>query len=112
MMKRWGKGGFEFLAGWVELSFVVLLLGGFALGKFVVDATFAYLVFAAAGIIAGRLLYVHGQDDPWPFGLISAAFVIGYLLGHRVGSGFILTAIFTGAAFASHWLHKHLNFLA
>ena len=111
-MKRWKKGGFGLLESWVEISFFALLAAGFVLGKLIVDTTAAYLLVAAAGIIAGRLGYVRREDDPVPFYAISLAFLFGFLLAHRVGSGLAMVLIFVAAAAGSYHLHKNLDFLA
>ena len=111
-MRRWRKGGFEVLANWVELSFFGMLIAGFVLGKAVVDITFAHVLVATAGLISGRLVYVKRQNDPWPFYATSLAFLVGYLFGHRIGNGIIITLVFASAAAASYYLHKNLDFLA
>ncbi|MBI3036335.1 hypothetical protein HYY73_01060 [Candidatus Woesearchaeota archaeon] len=111
-MRRWRKGGFEVLTNWVELSFFGTLITGFVLGKLVVDATFAHVLVAAAGLIAGRLFYVKRQNDPLPFQAIGLAFIVGYLIGHRIGNGIIITLVFVSATAASYYLHKNLDFLA
>ncbi|MBI2549973.1 hypothetical protein HYV83_02225 [Candidatus Woesearchaeota archaeon] len=111
-MRRWRKGGFEALANWVELSFFGMLIAGFVLGKVVVDATFAHILVATAGLISGRLVYVKRQNNPVPFQAISLAFIVGYLIGHRIGNGIIITFVFASAAAASYYLHKNLDFLA
>lgn len=108
-MRRWKKGGFDALANWVELSFFGMLIAGFVLGKAVVDITFAHVLVATAGLIAGRLVYVKRQNDPVPFQAISLAFIIGYLIGHRTGNGFVIIAVFAAAAAASYYLHKNLD---
>lgn len=110
--KKWGKGGFEFLTNWVELSFFGLLAGGFVLGKFVTDITVLYLLAAAVGLVAGRLVYVKRENDPWPFYAIGLAFLVGYLFGHRIGSGIVIAVVFAAAAAISYYLHKNIDFLA
>ncbi|MBI2144567.1 hypothetical protein HYU17_05480 [Candidatus Woesearchaeota archaeon] len=110
--KGWGKGGFEVLTNWVELSFVVLLAFGFAAGKLIVDRNFSYMLVAAAGLIFGRLIYLRRENDPLPFHAMSIAFLIGYIFGHRIGSGLLIALIFVVAEFASYQLHKKLDFLA
>lgn len=111
-MKRWRKGGFVFLESWVEISFFILLVLGFGLGKLVVDTALSYLLVAAAGIITGRLGYVRREDDPWPYYAISLAFLFGFLLAHRVGSGIVIILIFVAAALVSYKAHQSFEFLA
>lgn len=111
-MKRWSKGGFGFLESWVEILFFVLLALGFGLGKLIVDITASYLLVAAAGIVVGRLVFEKRENDPWPYYAIGAAFLLGFLLGHRVGSGIIIILLFAAAAAGSYHLHKNLEFLA
>ncbi len=108
-MKRLSKGGFVFFESWVEISFFVLLALGFGLGKLVVDTTTAYLLVAAAGIVIGRLVFERREDDPWPYYAIGTAFLIGLVLGHRVGSGIIIILLFAAAAAGSYHLHKNLE---
>ena len=111
-MKIWGKKGFEFLTNWVELSFFGMIALGFVAGKLVIDLMFSYILVAVAGLIAGRLSYVKRENDPLPFKAISLAFLVGYLFGHRAGTGIIIVLIFVAVAFASYKAHKHLAFLA
>ena len=111
-MKIWGKGGFEFLTNWVELSFLGMLAVGFVVGKLVIDVGFSYLLLAAAGLIAGRLSYVKRENDPLPFKAISLAFLVGYLFGHRTGNGFVITILFIAMAVVSYKAHKSFDFLA
>ena len=111
-MKRWRKRGFEFLTNWVELSFLGLLALGFIAGKLIIDLTFSYLVVAVAGLIAGRLSYVKRENDPLPFKAISLAFLIGYLFGHRIGNGVVITLILLAAAVISYKAHQSFDFLA
>ena len=111
-MKRFGKGGFEFLTNWVELLFFGLLVLGFAAGKLIIDLSFSYLLVAAAGLIAGRLSYVKRENDPLPFKAISLAFLIGYLFGHRAGNGVVITLLFVAAVVTSYKAHQSFDFLA
>ena len=111
-MKIRGKRGFEFLTNWVELSFLGLLATGFFAGKLIIDMTFSYLLMAAIGLIAGRLSYVKRENDPLPFKAISLAFLIGYLFGHSVGNGVVITLIFAAAAVVSYKAHQSFDFLA
>lgn len=110
-MKNWKKGGFIFLESWVEISFFILLVLGFGLGKLIVDITAAYLLTAAAGIIIGRLVYEKRNDDPVPYYALGAAFLLGFLLGHRTGSGFVIILILAATATGSYHLHKNFDFL-
>ncbi|MBI2143055.1 hypothetical protein HYU20_01810 [Candidatus Woesearchaeota archaeon] len=112
IMKSWNKLGFVFFESWVEISFFVLLILGFVLGKLVVDVTLTFLLVAAAGIVIGRLIFERMEDDPVPYYALGAAFLAGFLLGHRVGSGPIIALVFAAAAAGSYHLHKNLDFLA
>lgn len=109
-MRKWGKGGFEVL--WLELAFFLLLVLGFVLGKIVIDPAFNYILLAGAGIITGRLSYVKKDDDPLPFKAIGIAFLIGYLLSHRAGSGLVMLALFAAGWLASYKAHQKIDFLA
>src|SRR3989338_927911 len=106
-MKQWGKAGFEVL--WLEVSFSIMLVLGFVLGKLVVDQAFNYIALTAAGIITGRLSYVKKDDDPLPFKAIGIAFLAGYLLGHRAGSGWVMLAVFAGGWLASYKAHQKID---
>lgn len=111
-MKGLRKGGFVFFESWAEASFFALLAIGFVLGKLVVDLAASYMIIAAAGLIIGRLIYLRRENDPVPHYGIGAAFLTGFLLGHRVGAGIALLIIFASAAFLSYRAHKALYFLA
>ncbi|MBI2175964.1 hypothetical protein HYU40_01265 [Candidatus Woesearchaeota archaeon] len=111
-MKGLSKEGLVFFESWVEISFFALFTIGFVLGKLLVDLAVMYLIIAAAGLITGRLVYLRRENDPLPYYGIGAAFLIGFLLGHRIGAGIIIAAIFAVAAFLSYRAHKALDFLA
>ncbi len=111
-MKQLGKGGFEFLTNWVELSFLGMIALGFVAGKLVIDLMFSYLLVAAAGLIAGRLGYVKRENDPLPFKAISLAFLVGYLFGHRTGNWLVIILIFAAATVISYKAHQSFDFLA
>ena len=109
-MKSWGKGGF--FESWVEPAFFGLLVVGFVLGKLLLDTVVLYFIIVLAGLIAGRLAYIKRENDPAPFYAISLSFLFGFLLGHRVGNGFMMILLFAAAAALSYYLHKNLEFLA
>ncbi len=112
IMKSRNKSGIVFFESWVEIAFFLLLAIGFVLGKLVVDVAFSYLMTAAAGLITGRLVYLRRENDPVPYYAIGAAFLLGFLLGHRVGAGIIIVLIFVAVAFASYKAHQHIDFLS
>lgn len=111
-MKGLRKEGLVFFESWVEISFFALLAIGFVLGKLLVDIAVSYLIIAAAGLITGRLVYLRRENDPVPYYGIGAAFLAGFLLGHRVGAGIVIALIFTAATFLSYRAHKAMDFLA
>lgn len=112
IMKSRNKSGIVFFESWVEISFFLLLAIGFVLGKLVVDVAFSYLITAAAGLITGRLVYLRRENDPVPYYAIGAAFLLGFLLGHRVGAGIAIAVTFAAATFLSYRAHKAMDFLA
>lgn len=110
-MKGFGKEGLVFFESWVEILFFALLAAGYVLGKVLVDVTVSYLITGAAGLITGRLAYLSRENDPVPYYAIGAAFLIGFLLGHRVGAGIAMILIFAATTFLSYKAHKMLEFL-
>lgn len=111
-MKGLRKEGLVFFESWVEVSFFAFFALGFVLGKLLLDLMGSYLIIAAAGLIIGRLIYLRRENDPVPYYGIGAAFLTGFLLGHRVGAGIALLIIFAAAAFLSYRAHKAFYFLA
>ncbi len=111
-MTTWKKAGFGLITNWIESSFVLTLAAGFVLGKIIIDAFLSYFLVLAVGLAAGRLVYLKRENDPLPFKAISAAFLAGFIFGHRAGNGFLLAAAFAAALFVSYKAHEKLGFLA
>jgi len=110
-MANWKKAGFGLVTNWIEVSFVILLAAGFVLGKLLTDSALSFFIILAAGLAAARLVYLKRDNDPLPFKAISAAFLVGFIVGNRAVNDILLVGVFATAAFLSYQAHKRLEFL-
>ena len=78
-------GDFYF-GSWAELFFFILLVIGFFLSLLAPSAVVSYLMIFALGMMAGRLIYERKNKIQFPYIMIIAGFVIGYLIGIYYGS--------------------------
>jgi hypothetical protein len=105
------KKGFGIISNWIECSFILLLLLGFALGKLISNQLLGYFIIIAVAIIGGRLVYLKRENDPLPFEAICVAFLLGFVFGNRNGNNFRIIILFVAMFFLSYYAHKKIELL-
>ena len=96
---------FEFYKNWMEFFFFVLMIIGILIALLVPSAVISYIVIFLSGIFAGRLIYERKDKIQFPYLMIIAGFVIGYLLGVYYGSRKIVIALFVIGTILSYILY-------
>jgi uncharacterized membrane protein len=95
------RHGFEFISNFFAISFFVSLVLSFFIAKLILNV---YVLFTAAIVVAvvlGKLTHLNREQTVFPYYATAAAFIIGYVLGHRVGNGLLLIIVFVGAFLAT-----------
>ena len=95
-MSRLNKKGFEFITNWVFVFFVAILALSFLLSMIIVSKWVNYVIIVFSAVLLGRLIFMNAYGNRFPYYALSFAFISGYLIGHRVGSGVFLLALFIG----------------
>ena len=89
---------------WAESGFVILLIIAFILSVSVGSLVFNYIIVTIFGFMAGRYLYF--RKSRFPFYLILAGGLIGYLIGARYGNWKISLFLFIAGGSISWYLHS------
>jgi uncharacterized membrane protein len=100
------KKAFEFLTNWVEISFIFLLLFGFFLSAMINNIYLSYGIALLAGLVAGKVIYHKKKDYLFPHVLLITGFILGYLIGNKVGSAIAIIIIFSIGNLISYYLHE------
>lgn len=96
---------FEFYKNWMEFFFLVLMLIGLLIALTSPSAVISYIIIFISGMFAGRLVYERKEKIQFPYFMIIAGFVIGYLIGVYYGSRRIIIALFVIGAIISYKLY-------
>lgn len=92
---------------WAEFFFFVLMVLGFIIALWAPSAVISYTVVFLSGMIGGRLLYDRKHKLRFPYYIIIAGFLIGYLIGTYYGSRKIVIILFIlGILFSYHLYNK------
>jgi len=96
-----------FFKSWAEFFFFVIMIVGFIIALFTPSAFISYIVVFLSGMIGGRLLYLRKGKLSFPYYLILAGFLVGYVIGTYYGSRMIVIVLFvTGILFSYHLFNK------
>jgi len=96
-----------FFKNWAEFFFLVLMLAGFIIALFSPSAFISYIVVFLSGMIGGRLLYLRKGNLVFPYYIILAGFLLGYLIGTFYGSRKVVIVLFVlGVLFSYHLFNK------
>ena len=87
---------------WMEYFLVILMLFGMLIAIFSPSAFISYIIILLSGIFAGRVLYERKNNIIFPFYMITAGFLIGFLIGAYYGSREIMAILFILGAFGSY----------
>ncbi|MBS3114118.1 hypothetical protein J4448_03375 [Candidatus Woesearchaeota archaeon] len=96
---------FEFYKNWFEFFFLALVVIGILIALSSPSAVISYIVIFLSGIFAGRLIYERKNKIQFPYFMIIAGFVIGYLIGIYYGSRRVVIALFVIGAILSYKLY-------
>ncbi len=98
-----------FFKNWAEFFFFVIMVLGLivALWATSFSAVISYIVVFLSGMIGGRLLYERKKKLIFPYYIILAGFLIGYVIGTYYGSRKVVIILFVlGILFSYHLYNK------
>ena len=78
---------------------------GFITALLAPSAIISYFIAFVSGMFAGRLIYERKNKIQFPYFMIIAGFVIGYLIGVYYGSRRVVIALFVIGAILSYKLY-------
>ncbi len=87
-----------------EFFFLVVVLLGIVISLLAPSAVISYLVIFLSGIFAGRIIYSRKNKIQFPYFMIIAGFVIGYLAGAYYGNRKVLIVLFAIGAMVGYKL--------
>ncbi len=91
---------------WAEVITVFFLVLGFVLAILLQNATLTLISVFISGSLAGRIYYLRRFSEPiFPFILIIAGFLVGYLLGSFWASRVWVLIFFALSFGLSYYLH-------
>ena len=96
---------FEFYKNWMEFFFVILMITGVLIALSAPSAIISYIIIFLSGMFAGRLIYERKNKIQFPYFMVIAGFVIGYLIGVYYGSRRIAIILFVLGAILSYKLY-------
>ena len=85
---------FQLYKNWMEFLFFVLMVVGIFIALSAPSAFISYVIILLCGIFAGRLIYGRKNKMQFPYIMIIAGFVIGYLIGVYYGSRRVVILLF------------------
>ena len=98
-----------FFKNWAEFFFFVIMVLGLivALWATSFSAVISYIVVFLSGMIGGRVLYERKKKLTFPYYIILAGFLIGYVIGTYYGSRKVVIILFVlGILFSYHLYNK------
>ncbi|HLC60435.1 MAG TPA: hypothetical protein VJJ52_03315 [Candidatus Nanoarchaeia archaeon] len=97
---------FEVEKSWMEFFFLLIAAMGLIFALVVPSAMVGYALVFVSGYFAGRVLYQRRTNIVFPFYIIIAGFLIGYIVGMQYGNRIIAAALFIAGAVLSYQLHS------
>lgn len=98
---------FQFYKNWMEFFFFVLMIIGVIIALTAPSAIISYIIIFLSGMFAGRLIYEKKDKIQFPYFMIIAGFVIGYLIGAYYGSKTVLIVLFLTGAIVNYKLYSN-----
>ena len=92
--------------GWVEITFIILIVAGFILAALIDSPIITYAVAFICGLIFGKLIYHKKEDTMFPYIMLAIGFIIGYLIGTRTGSHLAVAAAFVLGNVLCYKIHE------
>ena len=87
---------FSFYKNWMEMFLLLNVIIGLVFALLIPSASLNYMLLFVSGFFGGRLIYERKSKIVFPYIVIIATFLIGYLIGIQYGNrvvGFILFLI-------------------
>ncbi len=97
--------GIAFYKNWMEFFFLVLMVIGIFTALISPSAVISYIIIFLAGLAAGRLIYERKHKIQFPYLIIIAGFVIGYIVGVYYGDRKLVVLLFVIGAIISYWMY-------
>ena len=97
---------FPFYKNWMEFFFFVLMIIGVIIALTAPSAIISYIIIFLSGMFAGRLIYEKKNKIQFPYFMIIAGFVIGYLIGVYYGSRRVVIVLFVVGTILSYKLYE------
>ena len=99
------KSGLTWAEDWVEIVSIAAIVVGFFLSLSAGSAIINYVLILIIGFLVGRVIYQRKHKFKFAFIIITALFLLGYLLGNRYGSTLITLLFFIVGSVGSYRLH-------
>ena len=96
----------DFESRWMEFFFLLIAAIGLVFALIVPSALIGYALVFASGYFAGRVLFQRKGNIVFPFYIIFAGFLVGYLIGMQYGNRIIAAVVYIGGAVLSYQLHS------
>ncbi len=93
----------------LEMFVIGAVLAGFVIARLVTATVMSYVLLGLAALIAGRYAYFSRTTKQPASTILAAAFLAGYLLGHRIVQWWALGIFFIAIAAASYYVQKELR---
>jgi hypothetical protein len=85
---------FQLDKNWIEFWSVIFMILGLALALFTSSAVINYLLIFVSGMFGGRIIFERQHKIVFPYYVMIAAFLFGYLLGMKYGNGYMASVLF------------------
>ncbi|MBI2651252.1 hypothetical protein HYX01_02180 [Candidatus Woesearchaeota archaeon] len=97
-----------FYKSWAEFFFFVVMILGFVFALWATSHSpfISYIVVFLSGMIGGRLLYYRKKNLMFPYYIILAGFLIGYLFGTYYGNKKVVILLFVLGILLNYHLHN------
>jgi len=97
---------FPLYKNWMEFWFLVIMAVGILIALVAPSAVISYVISFIAGMFAGRVIYERNGKIQFPYLMIIAGFVIGYLIGVYYGSKRVVIILFIIGVILSYKLYE------
>lgn len=96
---------FDLHKDWMELLFFVLMVIGLIIALSSPSAVISYAIIFLSGIFVGRFIYYRKNKTQFPYFMIIAGFVIGYIIGVYYGNRIIVGGLFMSGGALGYMLY-------
>src|SRR3989344_8719618 len=86
---------FQYHKNWMEFWFFVLMVMGIIIALASPSAFISYVIIFIAGFFGGRMIFDKRDFIKFPYYIIIAGFLIGYIIGAYYGSAIAYAVLFT-----------------